>query len=378
MSRWFNAHPIAIFLPLYILIVVCAECAVRYAWSGYKSPDQQNVIPDTRFHHGYRPDIAFTTHPSPGDRFAPAHNSINRLGMRGPVPGEKVGTRVLLLGDSFVQADEVDFALTFGQLLNRHFAPQIEFVSHGMVSWSPTPEFSWLYHQGLSLHPDEVVLFLCSNDFYRVGAFHQTDAAYRQQAIYRNGIPISYQLAAPSPWKQTLRHSGLIQLLRTSYSELGLRWRRTQPSSLPTIRDEIVHLAQPPEKWPPELYDNVRATLDVVASIHAYLKENQVEMHLALVPLPFAWPDETPVGKQHPLYGWPADFSVSQTGIKEYTRAFARRQDINWIDLQSAFDRHKERTNDRLFNRADGHWNAAGHRVVSNALRTHFSGGVAR
>ena len=48
--------------------------------------------------------------------------------MRGPVPGEKVGTRVLLLGDSFVQADEVNLALTFGQLLNRHFAPQIEFV----------------------------------------------------------------------------------------------------------------------------------------------------------------------------------------------------------------------------------------------------------
>jgi len=101
-------------------------------------------------------------------------------------------------------------------------------------------------------------------------------------------------------------------------------------------------------------------------------------MHLALVPLPFAWPDETPVGKQHPLYGWPADFSVSQTGIEGHTRAFARRQDINWIDLQSAFDLHKERTNDRLFNRADGHWNAAGHRIVSNALRTHFSGGVAR
>ena len=66
MSRWFNAHPIAIFLPLYVLIVVCAESAVRYAWSGYKSPDQQNVIPDARFHHGYRPDIVFTTHPSPG------------------------------------------------------------------------------------------------------------------------------------------------------------------------------------------------------------------------------------------------------------------------------------------------------------------------
>ena len=167
--------------------------------------------------------------------------------------------------------------------------------------------------------------------------------------------------------------SGLIQLLRTSYSTLSLRWLRAQPSSLPTIRDEIIHLAQPSEQWPSELYNNVSETLDVVADIHTYLKENQIQMHLTLVPLPFAWPDEAPVGKQHPLYGWPADFSVSQAGIEAHARAFARRQGIDWIDLQSTFDRHKEHTGEQLFNRADGHWNAAGHRVVSDALRTYFS-----
>ena len=373
MYCWSKAHPIAVFLPLYVLLLVGAECAVRYVWSGYIPPNQQNVVADARVHHSYRPNIVFTTYPYPGDRFAHAQNEINRLGMRGPVPVDKVGTRILLLGDSFVQADEVDFELTFGQLLNRHFAPRIEFLSHGMVSWSPTTEFSWLYHQGLSLQPDEVVLFLCNNDFYRTSAFHQTDAAYRQQAIYQNGIPISYQLAEPSPWKEVLMNSGLIQLLRTSYSTLILHRLRTEPSSLPTIRNEIIHLSQPSEQWPPELYKNVSATLDVVADIHSYLKENQIQMHLTLVPLPFAWPDETPVGKQHPIYGWPADFSVSQTGIEAHARAFARQQGIDWIDLQSTFDRHKEHTGVLLFNRADGHWNAAGHRVVSDALRAHFS-----
>ena len=132
------------------------------------------------------------------------------------------------------------------------------------------------------MQPDEVVLFLCSNDFYRASTFHQTDVVYRQQATYQNGIPISYQLAAPSPWKEVLIRSGLIQLLRTSYSTLRLRWLRAQPSSLPTIRDEIIHLAQPSEQWPSDLYNNVSATLGVVADIHSYLKENQIQMHLTL------------------------------------------------------------------------------------------------
>lgn len=373
MYRWFIAHPLRIFLPLYILLLLAAETGVRYAWSGYVSPDRRNVVPDARVHHAYRPGTDFTTYPAPGDDFAPAHNTINALGMRGPLPAAKMGRRILLLGDSFVQADEVAFDQTFGQRLNAHFTPSIEFIAHGMVSWSPTPEFSWLHHRGIALQPDEVVLFLCSNDFYRTTAFHQTDARYREEAIYQGTLPIGYRLAPPTLWKKALRHSALLQLLRAGYGIAVAHAPLDPTPSQATIPGEIIHLAKDATQWPNDLRANVDATLAVVAEIDRYLRQREIALHIALVPLPFAWPDEAVIGKQHPVYGWPASFSISQRGLADFLGAFASDRDIGWIDLQTGFSQHKQQHPQRLFNGADGHWNEAGHRVVSEILRTYFS-----
>ncbi len=376
MRRRFRTHPLLVFLPFYVLLLLGAESAVRHLWSGYAPPDSRRVFADAQVHHDYRPNTHFTMHPGPGDHFAPAHNEINALGIRGPLPGAKVGRRILLLGDSFVQADEVAFEQTFGQLLNAHFAPRGEFISHGMVSWSPTPEFSWLYHRGLALQPDDVVLFLCSNDFYRIDAFHQTDAAYRQQAIYRDGLPVGYRIGEPSFADVALAHSALLQLARRVYGRAATAWRPAGNSSQPSIPGEIIHLSQSPEQWPPDLRANADSTLNVVGAMHAYLQQRRIALHIALVPLPFAWADEAVVGKQHPLYGWPADFAVSQDGIERHVRTFARRQGIGWIDLHAEFARRKERRAELLFNGADGHWNAAGHSAVYGALRSYFDASV--
>lgn len=376
MRRRFVAHPLLVFLPLYALLLLGAESALRHLWSGYASPESRRVFADAQVHHDYRPSTHFTTHPGPGDRFAPAHNEINALGIRGPLPGAKVGQRILLLGDSFVQADEVAFEQTFGQLLNAHFAPRAEFISHGMVSWSPTPELSWLHHRGLALQPDAVVLFLCSNDFYRIGAFHQTDAAYRQQAIYRDGLPVGYPVESRSLADIALAHSALLQLMRKGYGRAATAWRPAQVDGRPSIRGEIIHLSQPPEQWPLDLRANADSTLNVVGLMRDYLRRRNIELHIALVPLPFAWADEATAGKQHPIYGWAADFTVSQDGIEGHVRTFAQQQDIGWIDLQAEFMRRKERSAELLFNEADGHWNAAGHSAVYGALRSYFDASI--
>ncbi len=372
MHRWFKHRSLLVFLPFYALLLLGAESAVRHLWSDYARPADRRVYPDAQVHHDYRPGASFTTHPGPGDDFAPAYNEINALSMRGPLPGTKVGRRILLLGDSFVQADEVAFEQTFGQLLNAHFVQRAEFISHGMVSWSPTPEFSWLYHRGLALQPDDVVLFLCINDFFRISAFHQTDAVYRRQAIYRDGLPVGYRIESPSLAEIALAHSALLQLMRRVYRSATAAWGLADAGDRPSIPGEILHLAQPPDQWPPDLRANVDSTLSVVGAMHDYLRQHRVELHIALVPLPFAWADEAVIGKQHPLYGWSADFAVSQDGIERYARTYAQQRTMGWIDLHAEFARRKEHSAEPLFNGADGHWNTAGHRAVHAALHAYF------
>ncbi len=374
MPTWIRAHPRLVFLLFYALFLLAIESGLRQWWTdAMPVANSGYVVADSLVHHDYRPNISFVTEPYRGDTFPPAHNQINALGLRGPLPTATEGRRILLLGDSFVQADEVHFAQTFGQQLNAHFAPQLYFVSHGMVSWSPTPEFSWLYHKGLALAPDEVVLFLCINDFYRPAAFHQTDAIYRRQAIYVGDIPVSYQLPAPSLTRRALEHSALLRLLYRGYRSIYLLWQPAQKNGAPTIPGEILHLAQPPEQWPQDLRANVDSTLAVVGALHGYLQQRGIALHATLVPLPFAWPDECALGKRHPLYGWPSDFSVSQAGLEERLRQYAAQQTIGWIDLHAAFAATKQAQPILLFNEVDGHWNAAGHRVVFAALRNYFN-----
>jgi hypothetical protein len=374
MTLWIRTHPRLVFLLFYALFLLAIETGLRQWWvDGAPSTDGGNIVPDALVHHDYRPNISFTTKPYIGDSFPPTHNQINALGLRGPIPTAKKNRRILVLGDSFVQADEVHFAQTFGQQLNVHFAPQLYFVAHGMVSWSPTTEFSWLHHKGLALAPDEVVLFLCINDFYRPAAFHQTDAIYRRQAVYEGELPISYSLPTPSLTRRAIEHSALLRLLHLGYRSMRIALRPPTKNSALTIPSEILHLAQPQDKWPNALRANVDSTLAVVAAINRYLQRRGILLHTTLVPLPFAWPDECALGKQHPLYAWSADFSVSQAGIEKHVRTRMAQQDIGWIDLHAAFVTAKQSEEALLFNEVDGHWNAAGHRIVFGALRNYFT-----
>ncbi len=358
-----------IFIPLYIAILLCAECGLRKL-----NPDlaANNVVPDPLFHHAYKPNITFTTFPKKNDGFPPAKNVINSMGMRGPLPKEKEHTRVLLLGDSFVQADEVNFEDTFGQLLNQHFQNRMEFVSHGMVSWSPTPEFSWLHHQGFSLQPDHIVLFLCINDFFGPDIFHQTDAVYREQAIYKNGIPVAYDLPEPTWSKTLLMHSAIARLTHQLYYKFQQTFKGADSDAPFNIATETIILSLKKTHWSDKTLKNVTETLDVVRSIKKASIRFGITLHVTLVPLPFFWPDEAVTGKALPPYNWPSNFTVSQNGIEEYIRGYIDNLGVNWIDLQYSFTKAKTESIIKLYNEVDGHWNTNGHQVVYQSLVDYF------
>jgi hypothetical protein len=354
-----------VFLPLYIIILLIAEWCLQ-AWSPNRP--EPNVVPNPLFHHAYRPNNTFVTFPSKGEEFPPAINIINGVGMRGPLPTTKQQTRILLLGDSFVQADEVKFEETFGQLLNKHFKHKIEFISHGMVSWSPTPEFSWLHHYGFSLQPDHIVLFLCVNDFFRPEVFHQTDATYRKQAIYQDGVPIAYNLPKPTWSDWILMHSAIARLTGRLYHKL-----KPISGEIPhNVADEIIILSQKNTLWPHITKMNVTETLAVIEAIHKASINYGATLHVTLVPLPFFWPDEAVHGKALHPYNWPKHFTVSQSGIEEYIHKRLNELGVSWIDLQTTFARTKKTSRTKLYNEVDGHWNTNGHQVVFKFLVNYF------
>jgi hypothetical protein len=259
----------------------------------------------------------------------------------------------------------------------------MEFISHGAPSWSPTTCFSWIYHKGLDLEPDEINLFICVNDFYRERVYQFTDQAYRRKARYEGSIPVEYEVPASgdgtkSQWSLLERslvfkliRQGAVKALRVGKTWLQRGDRQSTPSGM-SLAGELVLLSQPDSLWPKDVRENADETIDVIIRMHEFLRDRNVRLNVLMATLGFAWADETVPGKQHPTYGWAKDERVSQQGIESYVRDRLVEAGVNWIDLHHPFELAKLKDDRLLFYEADGHWNPRGHEVVFETLRDYY------
>ena len=100
---------------------------------------------------------------------------FNRLGLRDPRDSfaKPPNTfRILLLGDSFMEAVQVDERQTTASLLEAHLRQarpdlNVEVVNAGVAGWSTSLEYLYLDHEGHRFQPDLVVLaFFVGNDLH--------------------------------------------------------------------------------------------------------------------------------------------------------------------------------------------------------------------
>jgi lysophospholipase L1-like esterase len=100
--------------------------------------------------------------------------SINSLGLRGPdtLAYEKPDGvyRALVLGDSFIEAIQVEYEETFGQrlahLMQSQTGQPVEVISAGAGGWGTDQQLLWLREVGVRFQPDLVILAVYPpNDF---------------------------------------------------------------------------------------------------------------------------------------------------------------------------------------------------------------------
>jgi lysophospholipase L1-like esterase len=390
--------------------VVIGEIAVRLmpTPSHTVSESDKPIIAKTKeFHHDYSPSQTFIRLPNQGDDYEPVQNIISSKGMRGPEvgPKPKEHQRVLLLGDSFIQADEINWNDTVGEKLNQEMADtSIEFLQKGMSSWAPLLELNWLIKEGMSLEPDLVILFLCINDFYNAN-YSKADAAYTKQAMFSDdGLPIHFDLSklksSKKPKKEYsklnkfLRRSALYRLLVRSIDRSGqpsleelnfdsntLNNLLTVPAneleealaqvipehlSTSTPLKALIEVSRPSTLWSAEVHTNVERSFDYISKIQSELKNINAELMVTLVPLGWNYPDENSLGRNHYLLG---QTSLPMGGVLTKLDQFAEKQSIKTIDLFGSLKKYKTETQNKVFFQRDGHWNAHGHKAVANTLK---------
>lgn len=164
------------------------------------------------------------------------HIRINALGLRSP---EEIGYdkpegvyRILVLGDSFVEAMQVAQQETFSQRLAQMLneagalhegAPvRVEVVSAGVGGWGTDQQLLWLQHEGYKYDPDLIVLaFFAGNDFMNnymplelanLGAVRKPWFELRGGALQLNDFPFDPDAARESRNR-----------IRARFDELGIQ-----------------------------------------------------------------------------------------------------------------------------------------------------------
>jgi len=367
----FERNPKKTFIAMIIILLLLLEGLLRLFFPAHLI-NKKLIIPDVRTFKSYVPNQTFTIYPSKYDSFVPVENIINSLGIRGSELAKKENYRVLNIGDSFIEAQQAQYEDTFGYLLNNSFA-DIEFISHGISSWSVTPEFSWVYHNREIVDFDEVNLFLCINDFYRNSVYDGGDQFYRKQVEFVKGIPKKYNVLKinNSSFKSLLKK---IYLIKVALFTRSIMASKSSVNNTSLVPEEMIMLNENFTLWDRSLKDSVKETMDVIGNLKKYLDSHNIKLNILMVPLGIGWKDETVQGKQLPPYNWDKSFTLEQRGLENYLIKYLNTNNINYINLREEFNSFKSQNpNTLLFHEVDGHWNKNGHKVVFTKLEKYFS-----
>ena len=316
-------------------------------------------------HHDYMPNALFTNYATGEDDYPPAVVSINSMGIRGPELKQKTSYRVIFLGDSFIQADEVQFKKTFGQKLNEHFSGRVEFISHGISSWSPIIEFSWLYHKGISLEPDEVNLFLCINDFWG-------DEKYGRQAVFYGDIPICYKAQKSKGSMVSYLKNNL--LIISAFKKVKKLFEFEKSDQKSFLTDVIQPYCETDKKdWPHNRRKYYNRTLLIVSQINKFLISKNIQLNVFLTPMGYAWKDEIQGVRNLSAYKGLNNRTISQNSLERNMFEDFQKLGVKFYRLESVFSEVKERNqNLKLFNSSDGHWNQNGHETLAHYFRNFY------
>ncbi|MBL8135094.1 MAG: hypothetical protein JNL48_00605 [Acidobacteria bacterium] len=329
------------------------------------------LVPDTFRHHALLPD----SYAEIRQRDFVYLQRVNHLGLRGreTTVEKPAGTRrILMLGDSFTMAKGVQEDETFSVLVEQALqAPmqacgggRVEVLNAGVDSYSPLLEYLYFKRDLARLNPDLVVLNFDNSDLIQ-------EAAYRRQATRDATGEIT---AVPQIWQDSVyerflswtnRHlfitrAVLVYITRAmNHNEMTVRRVVNEAG-----REHFAHTLEGD-------VDRTRQWDAVFDSLHR-LKTLTDQAGIPLLLTTYPWAHQ--VGDT----GWvPGRFSFMQPGERPSTvsrdtiRARSAEMQLEVFEALPAFKAYSG--TEPLYFDYDPHWNAAGHRVMANALERHIA-----
>lgn len=240
---------------------------------------------------------------------------------------------VVFLGDSFVEASEVEYWDSFVGLFTKTHADKSVY-NMGVSSYSPVLSYLQLKYHAKTVTPDLIYHLLYEND-------PADDERYYAEAKFQDGIAVTVSGEATSYFFNLLRHIYVARLLRRAQLALMALIERSIAPGQPRQTDDWL-----PRKSNPVALGEI--TKRYIKLISAYTVGVKARYVLLCVPSKTQFND----GVDH------KNFCLDVKG-------FAARNGINYIDLDAYFAGN---TTANPFYDRNIHFNKIGHRMVFSAI----------
>lgn len=354
---------------------------------------------DPTYFKNYLPNAEFITYVSELDTTYSILNSINSQGIRGKeIEKKKQGEhRILLLGDSFLQSDEVAFEHTIGQQLEQLLPDSISVFQHGQPSWSPLLELNWLMKKNKTLDADQVVLFLYDNDFLVGNSVG--DTGYTPYARFdKQGFPERFDFSAI---EKNENRNAWTHFVERIYNSNSLRWIRslwlkkqlhqtfpnnkiTETLNIPetefhplTLRYNLENdflatriagllaVCRDTSIWDQDTRQRVALSEHYLSLMHQWSLEKGIELTIALIPNPWQFKGENEETKNY--YGL-KNIVLPRSGLEQRLQYFCKQKQIPFCSFYTGFQKNEMDKNEMLYFPFDTHWTPRGHELAAQIL----------
>jgi hypothetical protein len=366
-SRWFNRHPVMVSAGLFLAFFIVGDLVL-----GWMTIVRSERVFHPYYHHSFSRNTTFTERW--GDQAYVIHT--NSLGFKDerirniPLHADSGRTRIVVLGDSFVEGIGVPYEQTFPGLVQQRLGSRFEILNAGVASYSPRSYYlktQYLLEQE-RLRMDRLVVYIDISDMrdeitYKGFQPQQRSPRARDADFFLKNHSFSYVTLRPlfRQWYErarVVRTYGLDKRPKNAATADGdpaldvggfLDGRDAERSSW-TFDDAVF------EKWGKVGVDLAVSNMTLLVEL---CRRHGIAMTIAVYP----WPQQI---LHH-------DLDSRQVAI---WRAFAERHGLGFINYFPDFigSRDPVETIRELFMKGDSHWNVAGHQVIARRLEAAIRG----
>jgi len=355
---------ILVFVALAILEVIVRACGMGHP--PYKRPDP---LLGTRF-------IPKAVYLQTDEGYS--HGRINSLGLRDrEIPYEKPANRkrVLILGDSFMEAMQVGFDDSFSNLLQTTLGKtlpedSVETINAGRSGMGTAEEYLWYVSEGFKYKPDLVLLaFYVGNDF------RDNVRALAEQPVLKPYILFdadTFRVDASFTESRSYKLKTLFWPLLGN-SVLAYETMRSVETSKAAVIEKAEDTPCPKDVkvFDLELNDDwenaYNVTGDIITILADAVKSNSSAFCMMIIPYASQVNDtENDCVKE-------ADLRRPNT----FLRGVADRRNIPFFDLTDTLEQEYQRTGNYTYGFGDnlgtGHWNESGHRFAAETMGSNLN-----